>query len=123
MEKIVTLISNIVLFLFLIGNVNDYADAVLIVSAIILMCLFIFYLVRYKGRYISKNTILIYALCVILQGILILILERFNIWQTSSGFMGLGIFIYFSFLLLLFILLLIINMIKYIVKVLRKDGT
>lgn len=123
MEKIVTGISNIVLFLFLIVNVNDYADAVLIVSAIILMCLFIFYLVRYKGRYISRNTILIYALCVILQGILILILERFNIWQTSLGFMGLGIFIYFSFLLLLFILLLIINMIKYIVKVLRKDGT
>ena len=125
MEKIITIICNMILFLLLIFNVNDYADMVLGISLVILICLFIFYLIRYKRKYIDKNTILVYIICLFSQIILIGILEKLDIWKVSSGFMGLGggpfgIFFYFICHILFIALTIITNVFKYIINMIKK---
>lgn len=125
MEKIVTIICNMILFLILIFNVNDYADMALGICSVILICLFIFYLSRYRRKYIDKNTIFVYIICLFLQMILIGILEKLGIWEVSSGFMGLGggpfgIFFYFIFHILFIALIIATNAVKYIINMIKK---
>lgn len=125
MEKIITIICNIILFILLIFNVNDYADRVLGICSVILICLFIFYLIRYKRKYIDKNTIFVYIICLFSQIILIGILDKLDIWEVSSGFMGLGggpfgIFFYFIFHVLFIVLIIVTNIFKYIINMIKK---
>lgn len=56
MEKVITIICNIILFLILIFNINNYADFVLGICLLFLICLYAFYLVSYIRKYIDKNT-------------------------------------------------------------------
>lgn len=125
MEKIITIICNMILFLILIFNVNNYADMVLGICSVILICLFIFYLSRYRRKYIDKNTIFLYIICLFLQIILIGILEKLGIGKVSSGFMGLGggtfgIFFYFIFHILFIALIIATNIVKYIINMIKK---
>lgn len=124
MERIITIICNLILFLLLICNVNHYADMVLGISSIVLICLFLFYLIRYRRKYIDKSTIITYIICVILQIILIGILGKLDIWKVSSGFMGLGagpfgVFFYFVFHIAAIALVIVTNVIKYVINKIR----
>lgn len=124
MEKIVTVICNVILFLLLVFNVNDYPDMVLGISLVVLICLIIFYLIRYRKKYIDKSTIIIYVTCLLLQILLIIILGKLGIWNVSSGFMGLGggefgIIFYFILHIGFVSLMLLINLLKYIIKKLK----
>ena len=125
MEKIITIICNTILFLILIFNVNDHADMVLGICSVFLICLFIFYLSRYRRKYIDKNTIFVYIICLFLQMILISILEKLGIYEVSPGFMGLGagslgVFFYFIFHILFIALIVVTNAVKYIINMIKK---
>jgi peptidoglycan biosynthesis protein MviN/MurJ (putative lipid II flippase) len=124
MEKLITIICNIILFLLLIFNVNEYADMVLGICLVVLICLFIFYLIRYRRKYIDKNTIFVYIICLVLQMILIGILEKLDIWKAFSGFMGLGgeplcMLFYFIFHIFFISLIIVTNLFKWIIKKFR----
>ena len=125
MERRITIVCNIILFLLLIFHVNEAADMVLGISLITLICLFIFYLIRYRKKYIDKNIILIHIISLLLQMMLIYILGMLNIWEVSTGFMGLGggafgILIYFLFQILFISTIIIINIFKYIIYKIKK---
>jgi len=125
MERIITIICNMILFLILICNVNHYADMVLLISSIVLICLFLFYLIRYRRKYIDKSTIVAHIICLILQIILIGILGKLDVWEVSSGFMGLGagtlgVFFYFVFQTVFITLVIVTNVIKYIINKIKK---
>ncbi len=125
MEKIITIICNMILFLLLIFSINDYADMLLACCLVILICLFIFYLIRYRRKYIDKKVIFIYIICFIIQIALINILEKLHIWEVSSGFMGLGggtfgILFYFIFHLSFIILIIVTNTFKYFINMIKK---
>ena len=125
MERRITIICNIILFLLLIFHVNEAADMVVGITSITLICLFIFYLIRYRKKYIDKNIILIYIISLLLQMMLIYILGILNIWEVSSGFMGLGggpfgVLIYFIFQIFFIGIIIIINIFKYIIYKIKK---
>lgn len=125
MERRITIVCNIILFLLLIFHVNEAADMILGISLITLICLFIFYLIRYRKKYIDKNIILIHIISLLLQMMLIYILGMLNIWEVSTGFMGLGggafgILIYFLFQILFISTIIIINIFKYIIYKIKK---
>lgn len=125
MERRITIVCNIILFLLLIFHVNEAADMVLGISSITLICLFIFYLIRYRKKYIDKNIILIHIISLLLQMMLIYILGMLNIWEVSTGFMGLGgggfgVLIYFLFQILFIGTIIIINIFKYIIYKIKK---
>lgn len=125
MERRITIVCNIILFLLLIFHVNEAADMVLGISSITLICLFIFYLIRYRKKYIDKNIILIHIISLLLQMMLIYILGMLNIWEVSTGFMGLGggpfgVLIYFIFQIFFIGIIIIINIFKYIIYKIKK---
>ena len=117
MEKVIIVLCNIILFLLMIFFVNDYADLVLGLSALVLFCLLFFFLIRYKKKMIDKKLIVLYIICLLLQYIIMLGLEKFDVWKISSGFMGLGggplgVFFYYVFQVIFIALIIIINIIK-----------
>lgn len=125
MEKIITIICNMILFLLLIFNVNDYADIVLVMCFVFLTGLFILYLIRYRKRYIDKNIIFVHTICLFLQIILIYILGKLDIWEVSSGPFGLGggplgTFFYFIFHIIFIVIIIVINIFKYIINMIKK---
>lgn len=120
MDKIITISINVVSLLFFILLVNEYTDALLVTEIIILIC-YLFYLsFKYKRKYIPKDIILIYPICVVFQCVIVNVLEKIGIWKISNGFMGLGAaslgaFFYFCLYFFLFVLLILINCLKYII--------
>ena len=122
MEKIISIICNVILFSILIFNVNNYPSSVLVQSIIILISLYIFYLIRYRRKYIEKEIIILHIICLLIQYLLIIILKISNVWEVSSEFMGLGagplgMALYFVIQIIFIILNIITNIFKKIINI------
>ncbi len=121
MDKIITISTNVAGLLLLVLLVNEYTDALLVMEIVMLICYFFYLLLKYRKKYISKDIILIYTICVIFQCVIINVIGKIGIWEISDGFMGLGAtnlgaFFYFCLYFFLFLLLILINCLKYIIK-------
>lgn len=124
MEKIITIVCNIISFLLLIIFINDYAGIVVGMTLLILISLLIFYIIKYRKKYIDKNVICVFLLCLFLQYILIYLLKIFDIFEVSSGYMGLGGggfgILFYQFIYIIFSgLIIVINMFKFILNKIR----
>lgn len=118
-QIIVTIITNIIMYIFLAVLVNDYTDAFAISIQVILMLYFTYIVLCNIGRYISKYIISAFLLCVIVQYILFYC----DIPRISSGFMGLGggsfgLLMYEIELIMCIVLMCAINIVKKIVLLL-----
>lgn len=120
MDKIITIGINVASLLFFILLVNEYTDVLLVTEIVILICYLFYLLFKYRRKYIPKDIILIYPICIVFQCVIVNVLEKIGIWKISNGLMGLstaslGALFYFCLYFFLFVLLILINCLKYVI--------
>ena len=105
--------------------IYHYQDGLLIMTAVLLLLYFIFLLVIYRRRVIAKEVVLLYILCVAVQGLMtagfgwiyphpyITYLGDLNDFDFGSG---LGILFYGAELVASCVLLVVIHIVKWIIQ-------
>lgn len=117
---IIYIIDILLMFIF----IKIYPDAVLLFQIFSFISLFIFYMVRYRKKYISFKVILISFLMFLVSGIIMYILLKTERYTLGQDFGALGAFLgimFFYIIDLLFIgVLLLMNLLKFIVNKIKK---
>ena len=124
LEIVITSIVCIIDFILMIIFVKDYSDAVLLFQIFSFISLFIFYMFRYKKKYISYKAILTSFLIFLVSAVVMYILlksEKYTL-GTDIGALGtfLGIMFFYIIDALYIVILLIMNLLKFIVNKIKK---
>lgn len=124
LEIVVSGLVCIVNFIFMIIFVKDYSDAVLLFQIFSFISLFIFYMFRYKKKYISYKVILTSFLIFFISAVVMYILlklEKFSL-GNDIGALGafLGIMFFYIIDALYIIILLLMNLLKFVVNKIKK---
>lgn len=123
-EIIVSSVVYIIDFLLMFIFSKTYPDAILLFQIFSLISLFIFYMLRYRKKYISFKLILISFLIFLISGIFIYALLKTGKYTLGKDFAALGAFLgimFFYIINLLFIvILLLMNLLKFIVNKIKK---
>ena len=124
LEIVVTGIVCIIDFILMIIFVKDYSDAVLLFQIFSFISLFIFYMFKYKKKYISYKVILTSFLIFLVSAVVMYILlksEKYNL-GTDIGALGtfLGIMFFYIIDALYIVILLLMNLLKFIVNKIKK---
>lgn len=124
LEIVVTSLVCIIDFILMIIFVKDYSDIVLLFQIFSFISLFIFYMFRYKKKYISYKVILTSFLIFIVSAILMYVLlksEKYTL-GTDINVLGLILGIIFFYIIdaLYMVILLLMNLLKFIVNKIKK---
>lgn len=124
LEIVVTGIVCIIDFILMIIFVKDYSDAVLLFQIFSFISLFIFYMFRYKKKYISYKVIITSFLIFLVSSVVMYILlksEKYTL-GTDIGALGtfLGIMFFYIIDALYIVILLLMNLLKFIVNKIKK---
>jgi hypothetical protein len=124
LEIVVTSLVCIIDFILMIIFVKDYSDIVLLFQIFSFISLFIFYMFRYKKKYISYKVILASFLIFIVSAILMYVLlksEKYTL-GTDINVLGsiLGIIFFYIIDALYIVILLLMNLLKFIVNKIKK---
>ena len=104
--------------------VKDYSDAVLLFQIFSFISLFIFYMFKYKKKYISYKVILTSFLIFLVSAVVMYILlksEKYTL-GTDIGALGtfLGIMFFYIIDALYIVILLLMNLLKFYIGKCRK---
>lgn len=124
LEIVVTGIVCIIDFILMIIFVKDYSDVVLLFQIFSFISLFIFYMFKYKKKYISYKVILTSFLIFLVSAVVMYILlksEKYTL-GTDIGALAtfLGIMFFYIIDALYIVILLLMNLLKFIVNKIKK---
>ena len=124
LEIVVTGIVCIIDFILMIIFVKDYSDAVLLFQIFSFISLFIFYMFKYKKKYISYKVILTSFLIFLVSAVVMYILlksEKYTLGTDIGALCTfLGIMFFYIIDALYIVILLLMNLLKFIVNKIKK---
>ena len=124
LEIVVTGIVCIIDFILMIIFVKDYSDAVLLFQIFSFISLFIFYMFKYKKKYISYKVILTSFLIFLVSAVVMYILLKSEKYTLGPDIGALGTFLGIMFFYIIdalyIVILLLMNLLKFIVNKIKK---
>ena len=124
LEIVVSGLVCIIDFIFMIIFVKDYSDLVLLFQIFSFISLFIFYMFRYKKKYISYKVILTSFIIFFISAVVMYILLKFEKFSLGSDIGALGAFLGIMFFYIIdalyIIILLLMNLLKFVVNKIKK---
>ena len=124
LEIVVTGIVCIIDFILMIIFVKDYSDAVLLFQIFSFISLFIFYMFKYKKKYISYKVILTSFLIFLVSAVVMYILLKSEKYTLGTDIAALATFLGIMFFYIIdalyIVILLLMNLLKFIVNKIKK---